>query len=150
VRALQGRLQALVSSVVPGTGTVRSLADLGVKTSYQDGSLSIEAGTLTAAIARDPSAANALFSTAATGMSALASDLASQYTRAGDGLLVARKDGLDRSLKQMDADIARMQTRIEAYREALVKQYTAMESAISKIKASGTFLTMQDAANTKK
>jgi flagellar hook-associated protein 2 len=150
VRALQGRLQQLVSATVPGTGSVRSLADLGFKTSYTDGSVSIDAAVLGGAIARDPAAVNALFSTATAGIGAVASKLVQQYTRPGDGILTTAKTGLDASIKRMDADIVRKQAQVDSYRESLVRQFTAMEDAISKIKASGNFLTMQDSANNKK
>jgi flagellar hook-associated protein 2 len=150
LRFLQGRLQSLVSTVVPGTGTVRSLADLGLKTSSGNGSLSIDSAVLGRALDRDPAAVNALFSTAGTGVQALTSGLTQAFTRAGDGVLTSRKASLDDSVKRMDRDVERLQARLETYRATLVKRYGAMEDAVSKIKSSGTYLTSQWNALSKK
>lgn len=143
LRYLQTRLQSLVSALVPGTGTVRSLADIGLKTSSKDGSLSIDATVLGAALEREPGSLNALFSTAGTGVQALTTGFAQAFTRSGDGLITSRKESLDASAKRMDDDVLRMQARIDSYRAGLVKRFTAMEDAISKIKSTGTFLTSQ-------
>jgi flagellar hook-associated protein 2 len=148
VRGLQRRLQALVVAAVPGLGTTSTLADLGVKTA-RDGSLSVDAATLDKAVARDPAAVNGLFSKATTGLSALAADLASAYTRAGDGVLVARQKGLDESIKSLDRQAEAMSKRIEAFRTNLLRQFAAMEEAVSGYKSIGDFLTRQTAQTAK-
>jgi flagellar hook-associated protein 2 len=74
VRGLEQALQSVGSSTVPGLATVRSLADLGVKTA-RDGTLSIDSAVLSAAIARDPAAVNAVFSDPTGGVGKLASTL---------------------------------------------------------------------------
>jgi flagellar hook-associated protein 2 len=150
LRSLQGRLQKLVSSKVTENGLVRTLADVGLKTQTSDGSLTIDSTALAGAIARDPAALNGLFSTATTGLQALTSTLVQDFTRSGDGHLTARKDSLDQAAKRIDADLIRMQARVDSYRENLVKQFTAMEEAVSKMKSSGSFLAMQDATFAKK
>ena len=142
VRGLQRRLQALVVAAVPGLGTISTLADLGVKTA-RDGSLSVDAATLDKAVARDPAAVNGLFSTATAGVAALAADLSTSYTRAGDGVLVARQKGLDENIKSLDRQAEAMAARLEAYRTNLVRQFTAMEEAVSGYKSIGAFLTSQ-------
>jgi flagellar hook-associated protein 2 len=142
IRGLQRRMQALVTAAVPGLGTTSTLADLGVKTA-RDGSLSIDATTLDKAVARDPAAVNGLFSTGTTGLSALAGELVTSYTRAGDGVLVARQNGLNQSIKTLDTQAASMAARIEAFRKNLLRQFAAMEETVSGYKAIGSFLTSQ-------
>lgn len=144
IRMLARRLQALVSAEFRGTGSVRSLADLGVKTDTVTGQLSVDSRSLDAAATRDPSAVNALFSAATTGVAAVTSSLVQTFTRAGDGLLTARTSSLQDLTKKMDGDLVRLQARVDAYRENLVRQFTAMENAVSKLKAAGSFLTSQD------
>jgi flagellar hook-associated protein 2 len=141
VRSLQSRLQALLTSQV-GTTTVRSLADLGVKTA-RDGSLSIDATVLAAAVSRDPTATNAVFSTASTGVSAVVESLVEFQTRLGDGALVARQDGLNSSWKALDAQAEAMQRRIDAFRKTLIAQFTAMENTVSGLKSLASYLSTQ-------
>jgi flagellar hook-associated protein 2 len=150
VRSLQTELQKLVSGAGLAAGTVRTLADLGLKTSSSDGSLSIDATVLSGAIARDPAAVNAIFQTATTGIAAATSSLVQRHVRAGDGLLTARKENLDGAARRIDADLIRLQARVDAYREGLVRQFTAMEEAVGKLKSTGNFLSMQDAVFTRK
>jgi flagellar hook-associated protein 2 len=158
LRYLQGRLQGLVAKDAFDDGNplteekqlVKRLADLGLKSSSKDGSLSIDAAALGAAMARDPGAVNELFARATTGITAAASSLVQDFTRAGDGVLTSRKGSLDAAVKRMDDDVVRLQARLEKYREGLVKRFAAMEDAISKIKSSGTFLTSQWNALSKK
>jgi flagellar capping protein FliD len=88
---------------------------------------------------------NGLFSRATTGLAALASDLVASYTRAGDGVLVARQKGLDESIRTLDRQAETMAARIEAFRTNLLRQFAAMEEAVSGYKSIGDFLSRQAA-----
>ncbi len=140
MRSLQARLQSLVSSTVGTLSNVRTLADLGVKTN-RDGSLQIDSSALAGAIARDPSAVNAMFSTAASGLGDLTTTLADAFTRAGDGILTVRSKSLADGVREMDSQATRLQDALDAYRALLVAQFTAMEKLVSSLKNSSTFLT---------
>jgi flagellar hook-associated protein 2 len=150
IRLLAARLQELVTSRFRETGSVRALADLGLATNTTTGLLSLDSAKLTAAIGRDPAAVNELFSAATTGVAAVTTSTVQAFTRSGDGFLTSRTTSLQNLSKKMDDDIARMQARLESYRQTLVKQFTAMEEAVSKLKASGSFLTARDSLATKK
>ncbi len=140
LRSLQARLQALVSTSATGLANgVRTLADLGLKTA-SDGSLSIDEATLGKALDRDPPAVNAIFSTARTGIAGAVDALATAFTRPGDGLLTAQQDALESRIQEMDDTVARMQSRIKAYRELLVRQFAAMEQVVSQMQGLGSFL----------
>ncbi|ACG73741.1 flagellar hook-associated 2 domain protein [Anaeromyxobacter sp. K] len=142
LRALQARLQRVLVTEVPGLATVRTLADLGVKTA-RDGSLSIDATTLASAISRDPAAVNALFSTSGTGLAAVVKSLVTDHTRAGGGTLVLRQEGLGRTVKDLDGQAAALQLRIDAFQQNLIRQFTAMENTVSGLKSIGSFLAGQ-------
>jgi len=142
VRALQAGLQRLVVTRVPGLPTVSTLADLGVRTA-RDGSLSIDATAFGAALARDPGALDALFSTATTGLSAVTSSFVQGQVGDGTGLLVTHRSGLDATVRALDDQAEAMQRRVDAFRERLVRQFAAMESAVSAYKSIGAFLTSQ-------
>lgn len=139
VRGLQGRLQSILTSVVAGLPGVRTLADLGVRTA-KDGSLSIDATTLAGALARDPAAIDALFSTATTGLSDYVSKLVQEQVRATDGVLTSRQSGLNARIRAMDDQAAALQRRVDAFKANLVKQFTAMETTLSNLKTSSSYL----------
>jgi flagellar hook-associated protein 2 len=139
VRMLQQQLQSLGIAQVPGLGSVRTLADLGVKT-QKDGTLTIDDATLGAAITRDPGAVDALFSTASTGLAAVVTNAVESYVDPTNGLLTLAQAGLNDSVKRMDDEIANMQARADQYRASLVAQFAAMEQVVSQYKNIGTFL----------
>ena len=149
VRGLQAQLQSVMVAKVDGLANVRTLADLGLKTSKDDGSLSIDATRLQAALARDPSALNSLFSTAGSGITKIVDDVVDQNTRAVDGALTISTQSLNDRVTQMDTDIANMQRRVDSYRQTLLAQFTAMETIVSGFKTMGTFLTNWSNQNTK-
>jgi flagellar hook-associated protein 2 len=144
LRSLQRNLQTLLTTQV-GNGTVRALADVGIKTA-RDGSISLDTFTLSKAMTRDAGAVNNLFSQATTGLSALASNLVTNATNSKDGTLVAKRKGLNDNIKSIDDQLDRMQLRLDAFRQGLIAQFTAMEQVVSNMKSIGNFLTQQNQA----
>lgn len=140
VRGLQQAMQRTLVTQVNGTGDVRTLADLGLKTN-RDGSLTIDQPTLEKAVARSPSSIDALFSTQTTGFADVVKDLVTRYTSSSGGLISSRKSGLETSIKDMDTQLERMQARVDAFQQNLIRQFTAMETAISSTKSMGNFIT---------
>lgn len=146
VRGLQLQLQSLLSASVPGLATVRSLADLGLKASGTDGTLSVDATALAGALARDPAAANAVFGQAGTGLSALTGALVESYVNPVDGILTGDRSSLTDEVSSLQKQQADLQARVDAYRATLQAQFAAMESVVAQLKATGNFLTAQATA----
>jgi len=142
VRDLQGRLQSLLSSAGNGSAAVRSLADLGLKFS-KEGALSLDPDVLKKALAADPGAVNSIFSQPGTGLAALTRSLTSDFTDPASGLLVNDQTSLNDRLSLLSQRQATLQAGIDAYRANLVARFTAMEAIISRLKATGEFLTSQ-------
>ncbi|MBM4780198.1 MAG: flagellar filament capping protein FliD [Archangiaceae bacterium] len=149
IRGLQAALQAMVVNQGNPTSSVRTLADVGIKTGT-DGTLSIDAARLEKAIGTDAGAVNALFQNATTGMSAVTTALVDRYTSGSSAILVARQTGINKSIRTMDDRITNLQLRVDAYRERLVSQFTAMEKVVGTFKSIGNFLTSQENQGTKK
>jgi flagellar hook-associated protein 2 len=145
LRSLVSAVQGLVTTTVSG-GSVRTLADIGIKTNFQDGSLTLDSGKLGAALQSNSAAVNNLFSQAATGIGASVKTLSDRYTNIVDGLFTSRTKNLNTRIKQMDSDADRMQLRLDAFKQNLTAQFTAMEKIVSGLKASGNFLSQQSAA----
>lgn len=145
VRAVQTMLRSLVNTSVPGLSSVRALADVGLKTA-RDGSVSLDAAGLTAALGRDPQALNRLFSQATTGLSAVVSSAVNGFVDPTNGVLTTRASSLGKAVTRLDEDQARLQARLDVFRAKLVAQYTAMENVVSGYKSIGTLLTQQDDA----
>jgi flagellar hook-associated protein 2 len=61
--------------------------------------------------------------------------------RAGDGAIATQQDSLQRSITSLKTRADTVQGLLDRRRELLVKQYTAMESAISRIQSQGAAIT---------
>jgi flagellar hook-associated protein 2 len=147
LRSLQGGLQRLISGSLTTSSTVRSLADVGIRTG-SDGTLSIDETRLGKAIGTDSQAVNALFQTAATGIAASTKALSDRFTNTVDGLFTLRTAGIGRSVKDLDTTIATLQYRVAGYRKTLTAQFAAMEKVVSAFKTIGDYMTQQsNAAN---
>jgi flagellar hook-associated protein 2 len=131
-----------MTSIV-GSGTIRTLADIGLKTNFQDGTLTIDSGRLGASLASNPQAINQIFSDPTTGIGAAAQSLSDRYTNVVDGLLTNSSKSLNTRIKQMDTQADSMQARVDAFKANLTAQFTAMEQIVSQLKTTGNFLTQQ-------
>lgn len=143
LRSLQKSLQGVLTSIVGGQGNVRTLADIGFKTSQKDGTISIDTARLQKALDADSSAVNGIFSTATTGVSDLVDEITSRYTNSTDGILTSRKKGINSQIKGMDRQLESLTIRLDAYRTNLINQFSSMERTISGLKTTGAFLTRQ-------
>ena len=148
VKTLISSIQGVLTSAVSGLGGVRALADLGVKTDYQTGLLSVDTTKLASAIATDASAVNKIFSDTLTGIGALAFNLNRKFTSILGGLFSERTKSLNNSIRQMDSDAERMQARVDAFKKNLIMQFSAMEKVVSGLKATGNFLSQQSTQKT--
>lgn len=144
IRALQARMQSMLVREV-GSGDVRTLADLGVK-SGRDGTLSIDGASFDRAMANDAGSVDALFD---DGLADLASTVVDAFTDVVDGSLTLRTKGLADEKKRLDERIARLEARVERYQELLIARFTAMEQIVSSTKSIGTFLSSQEASQKK-
>lgn len=143
LRSLQSALQGLITSQANPTSSVRTLADLGIKT-QTDGTLSIDATKLSKAIGSDAAAVNALFANATTGLGAATKALEKSYNDTATGVFTARKQGLERSVKNADTQIQSLELRLSAYQDRLIAQFTAMEKIVGGFKSVANFLTLQE------
>lgn len=145
VRALQQQMMGIISTVGGTSATVRTLADLGIKTG-EDGTLSIDSARLGKAIATDANAVNGVFQNATSGIADRFSSLVSDYTNATDGIFTLRNKSMNDSVKDLDTQITSLQARLDSYRNQLIAQYTAMETTVSGFKSLGSYLTAQSDA----
>lgn len=130
-----------------GTGTPGTLAELGVATN-RDGTLRLDAPTLTRAFAKTPDAVEAIFAPSTDGTTGLSAVLAALAKRATDkdyglGASEARytKAGVDN-----DTAKDKLGIQSDSMTKRLTQQFASMNSRVSAYKSTQTFLTNQIAA----
>jgi flagellar hook-associated protein 2 len=137
---IENAMQSMLSQIVVSTGSVRTLADLGIEI-QRDGTLYLNPLALTSAVQSSPSAVNAIFSNATTGIAATVKTLVDRQTNAVSGTLTLEESSLEASISDMDDQKARLQAYLDAERVRLVAEFTAMETLISGYNAAAGYLT---------
>ncbi len=135
LRSIQARMQSLITTEV-GTGNVRTLADLGVR-SARDGSLTIDEATFNRTFTADPASIDEIID---GGLATAADSVVDAFVDSVDGALTLRTKSLNEQKRRIDDQMAMLEARAEAYRDILIAQYTAMEKVVSSLKAVGNFL----------
>lgn len=135
LRFLQQRIQATLVSET-GSGGVRTLADMGLKTG-RDGKLSIDAAALTAAVARGGDDIDRVIAEA---LAPAVKSVVEAFADKG-GIIEARKDGLTTEKKRLEDDVIAQTARIDKLRDRLILQFSAMERIVSSLNKTGDFLT---------
>lgn len=137
-RSLQTQLSSLLIST-PGTptGTYSALADIGITTGT-DGSLSVDATKLQTAIDND-------FASTSDVLNRYGSAL---YTKVGDftatrGLLSGKTDSLSSMLTEYSKQKESIQLRLTAIEKRYRAQFTALDTMVSSMQTTSTYLTQQ-------
>jgi flagellar hook-associated protein 2 len=115
---------------LPAIGSGRSLT--GASGGDTDGLAIKYNGTTTGAMG------TITFMVGAGGALFLAAD---SVARSGDGAIASQQDSLQRSITSLQTRADTVQQLLDRRRELLIKQYTAMEAAISRIQSQGTAIT---------
>ena len=74
--------------------------------------------------------------------------MADLQSRLGDGSVVLQTTSLDRSIELLNDRLDNIQSRLDIRREALIKQFTRMEEAMSRFQSQSSSLGSQLAALT--
>jgi flagellar hook-associated protein 2 len=147
------QLRGSIGNAVPGlTGTLKSLADIGISTGSAsatinqdslDGKLTLDESKLTSALSSDPNGVRTLlggYGTAGTnGFAQGFASLLANYQGSG-GQIQARITSANSDLTDFAAKLTRFDARMDSKEAILQKQFTALETAMSSSNATGTSL----------
>jgi len=148
ILGLQQQLQQILTTIVPGVNGFNSLASIGITSSDQDGSISIDQNLLNNALNTNPAAVNSLFAQATTGIAAAFDTLATTYADPATGALVLEKQQLNTRITQMTQQQTQMQTELASYQQSLQQQFANMEQIVASFKSVGSYLTQLSQAQT--
>ena len=150
LRELERELTALVGKVLTSNPGINKLTDIGISTT-KEGLLALDRNVLDKALARDAGAVEALFNprrdathtTETDPGIAFALDAIRDKAVAKDGLI----DRISKSLADRGTTLAKqlekVETREEAYRARLEKQYGSLDAKLAAIKATQSYLEQQ-------
>ena len=142
LRGLKEQIKRVVTKTISNAGTLSNLGDIGLSHDRY-GALRLDTAKFQKALNADPNGVNALFSDATTGVYSALQTIADNATKPNTGILTIRSSSLNNKVKAYDKQIERMNKSAESYRTQLTQQFSAMETIMSKLKATGNYLTQQ-------
>ncbi len=138
IRTMLDKLQRVIGSPVTGaSGKYSTVLAVGLS-SGRDGSISLDATKLNAALAADPASVSRLFVVDArngsTGMMGTMQSSIDGMTSGKYASLQLRIDALAKLATRTDDDTTALQRRIDAYKTLLTKQFSALERIMTATK----------------
>ena len=139
LRLMQDQMRGIFNTPASG-GTLTTLGQVGI--SFQkDGSLLLDSSKLNSAISDDFSGVSNLFSSS-TGY-ATRLEAWSKSSLAAGGLLDTRTQSLNKSVKDQNQAIDKLENRMTALRKKYTQEYTNLNLMLSRMNSTSTFLTNQ-------
>lgn len=133
-RSALARLQRAIAGAA-GPSTLPNLSAAGI-TSARDGTLQVDAARVTATWSASPADVAALTSALGQQLSAVAADLGATST----GTLSSRATGVERTIRDLEARIARKEASLAKLEDQLTLRFTALETLASRLQSQGSFL----------
>lgn len=142
-RSIQAQLRTLLTGSQSGAATYSTLSSIGIGFE-RDGTIKFDSAKFDAALTADPTRVEELFSLdngddPSSGFGVL---INKRLTRMLDstGALAARTDGLNATLKRLDAREIEVNRRLEATEARLRKQYSALDAQLAAMQGQSTSL----------
>ena len=152
IRDMKRQLSQMVSTQLTSTGAYKTLNDLGISTN-RDGTISLDTATLDKAIAADPKAITQMLNPSAKtatniGLAGLMDSVRDNIQKT-DGPLAASQSKYKALADDLAKQLEKLDTQMTDYQAQLTKVYSAMETRLSALKATQSYLTQQVALWTK-
>ncbi|MDF0540972.1 flagellar filament capping protein FliD [Sphingobium sp. H39-3-25] len=149
VREMMRQLSKISSTQLVGSGTYKTLVDIGVKTN-RDGTLAVDTTRLDAAIAADPAAVTQLLNPSSKSDTNLGIDGVVKKIRdtleADDGPLASSKAKFEKLQTSLADQLEKLDTDMENYEARLSTVYAAMDKQLAALKATQSYMDQQIAA----
>lgn len=142
--SVKRNLQKMLTSPIATGGNLTTLSQLGLET-QRDGTLTIDNTMLEEAISTNMNDMDKLLAggDGFEGIANMFTSFLEATTDRADGLAATRQTSTDRTQKTIEANIVKMEARLEKRETLLRAQFDAMELLISNLNSTGSYLTQQ-------
>ncbi len=140
LRVEQG-LQRFITARTFGVGSIQSVAQLGIDVG-EDGKLSLDSTKLNAIVAKDPASVENYLSNEKSGFAARSKTVFDNLVGVDGGVLVTRNTALQSKVETTNERINNYNIKLDRERTRLTKQFTDLETAISRIQANYSSLNL--------
>ncbi|KAI5916106.1 flagellar filament capping protein FliD [Thauera sp. 2A1] len=143
VRSIQGQLRSVFTNPMAGLSGATMLSQVGISFKT-DGSMSVDSKKLAEALADPSKKIGELFAGNGT-VDGVAKTLETRIKDmlGTDGLLSARTEGINRTIKSFDSRIDTLEVRLEKVQARYSAQFTALDATMSSLNTTSAYLTQQ-------
>lgn len=138
-------LRTMTGSIPGGLGAVKRWAQLGIK--LAEGQLQFDQARFDEAFAADPQAVIDAFTRPETGIAASLKKTLEGISDSSDGVIARRNNALETQKDDLNDRIASLNELLDRKRQRLMRQFLAMESAISQLQSQGSALSQIGSLN---
>lgn len=150
MRLFDQQLNALITKSVTSDPNINSLSDIGIAFN-KTGTVSVDETKLAAVLAANPDAVEAMFNPLRDGSHDIVTDPGISLTlqsiktqaTASNGALEALRSRLEKAAAQIVDNRTKVETREDAYRARLEKQFGSMDARIGALRATQSYLEQQ-------
>lgn len=144
-RSIQSQLSSMIGASVSGiTGGISRLSDIGIRV-QTDGTLTLDSSKLSTALADPDTDVAALFTQTTSGNQGIAVRINSllEGIVGSSGIIASRTDGINASIKDLQNRADSMNLRLTAIEARYRAQFTALDTLISSMNQTSSYLTQQ-------
>jgi flagellar hook-associated protein 2 len=148
-RDMLNQLARLTTTPLATSGSIRTLSDMGISTN-RDGTLKLDEARFDKAYAADPNGIAQLISPSVSsastpGLAKIVTDVQTKL-ESDTGSLKSSKASYEKLAAQLTKQLEKLDTQMTDYEAQLNKTYTAMQTRLSSLKATNSYMTQQIAA----
>jgi flagellar hook-associated protein 2 len=133
-------IRSTLSSLIGGTSNGSTLNDIGVSLQV-DGTLKIDSGKLATAVSNGGSAVQSVLN-GSDGLVTKLGDALNKWVGT-DGILGTRTDGLNKQLSDLQDSQTALDNRMDALTTRYTAQFTALDTLMTKLNSTSSYLTQQ-------
>lgn len=140
---LKSRLRSMVTGVVEGLpeDSIKMLSQVGIQID-RSGNMTLDESKLREVLTEKPDQVKELFTKQETGLTARLQEFIKGYTTS-QGIIDGKINYLADRIKDANKSIERLEARLEMRKESLIRQYTALDSALASLYSQGDWLATQ-------
>lgn len=132
LRTIRSTLRNIVGGSVDGNEAYALFSQIGIE-SDRDGKLTFNKSEFDAAVTKDPTAVRNIFAADDIGIANKIYTTIDQWTDSIDGLLATRKQGIDRTVKDINSQIERAEEKMDRYQVFLTQKYANLEVTLGRL-----------------
>jgi len=132
--------QAINSSLATSSGPYKSLADMGITVSDDQGHISFDADTFNAAYATNPQAVQSLFTQTTTGLGNVISGAIKDLIDPVDGLVTIQSKTLTNEATDYQSQLTQLDALVAQKRTQLENQFANLETTLANLDSQGSAL----------